>query len=90
MSLKYEIKNDKHLFYKFVKTYKLLKNQNHCMIRAYLMLSKVNQWRLSVYKYLYLEKFLSTSTEVIGRRRRKLTDVLIFVVSKILRKNNKI
>jgi len=30
------------------------------------MLSKVNERRLSVNKYLYLEKLLSTSTEVIG------------------------
>jgi hypothetical protein len=56
----------------------------------YLMLSKVNQWRLSVYKYLYLEKFLSKSTEVIVRFGRALTDVLIFAILKILRKNNKI
>jgi hypothetical protein len=26
-------KNDKHLFYKFIKAYKLLKNQNHCIVR---------------------------------------------------------
>jgi hypothetical protein len=52
------------------------------------MLSKVNERRLSVYKYLYLEKLLYTSTEVIKRRRRELTDILIFGILKILQKNN--
>jgi hypothetical protein len=43
MSLKYEIKNYKNLFCKFIKAYKLLKNQNHCIVRLERMLSKVNQ-----------------------------------------------
>jgi hypothetical protein len=34
------------------------------------MLSKVNERRLSVYKYLYLEKLLFTSTEVIRRHKQ--------------------
>jgi hypothetical protein len=40
------------------------------------------------YLYLYLEN-LTTSTEVIGRCKRGLTDLLIFAISKILLKNNK-
>jgi hypothetical protein len=55
-----------------------------------MMLSKVKKRRLSVYKYLYAEKLLFTSTEVTGRQRRALTDVLIFAISKILQKNYKI
>jgi hypothetical protein len=44
MFLKYEIKNYKYLFYKFIETYKLLKNQSlYCTIREYLMISKVNE-----------------------------------------------
>jgi hypothetical protein len=54
------------------------------------MLSKVNERQLSVYKYLYLETLLSTSIEVIGRHRQALTDILIFVILKILQINNKI
>jgi hypothetical protein len=70
----------KYLFYKFIKAFKLLKNKNNCIVyRVYLMLSKVNERRLSVYKYLryerrlsvykylHFKKFLSTSTEIIGR-----------------------
>jgi hypothetical protein len=70
----------KYLFYKFIKAYKLPTQKSkslHSIIRAYLMLSKVKE-RRSDYKYLELEKLLSTSTEVIGRRKRTLTDVLIF------------
>jgi hypothetical protein len=51
---------------------------------TYLILSKVNERQLSIYKYLYLKKFLTTTTEVVWRRRRALTDVLIFAISKIL------
>jgi hypothetical protein len=47
---------------------------------------EIKKLQLFVYKYLYLEKLLYTSTEVIERHRRALTDVLIFVISKILRK----
>jgi hypothetical protein len=39
---------------------------------------KLNERKLSVYKYLYFEKLLSMSTDVIERCRRALIDVLIF------------
>jgi hypothetical protein len=55
------------LFYTFFKAYKLFKNQNHCIVqleRIYVI--KVNERQLFVYEYLYLEKLLSTATEVIG------------------------
>jgi hypothetical protein len=64
MSLKYEIKKMTNICF-----IDLSKLTNYSKIKiivlynwAYLMLSKVNQWRLSIYKYLYLEKLLSAST----------------------------
>jgi hypothetical protein len=30
---KNDIKNYKYLFYKFIKAFKLLKNQNHCIVQ---------------------------------------------------------
>jgi hypothetical protein len=69
-------KDYKYLLFKFNK---LLKNQNNFIVQLEHIWLKVNERWLSV-------KLLSMSTEMIGKHRRALTDVLIFVISKILQK----
>jgi hypothetical protein len=59
MSLKYEIKKLQTLVLYIYQSLQITQNSKslNCTIRVYLMLSKVNEQRLSVYKYLNLKNF---------------------------------
>lgn len=61
---------------------------SYCIIRACLMLSKFNEWRLSDSKYLYLEKlplkFSILSTKVIIKTLTLFPPFTIFEIVNIV------